>query len=98
MQFTSSVSEALSSSLSVVCVSTSQRHPVNTQVGGKNPQNKNIDEVNRENKKSEEGVGSVKETGRHEIAIEKSLAAPEKCFDFKETSKITLAMLQNIYR
>lgn len=32
---------------------------------------------------SEEVVGSVKETGRHEIAIEKSLAAPQKCFEIR---------------
>lgn len=54
--------------------------------------------IEKTKKDSEEGVGSVKETGRHEIAIEKGLAAPEKCFDFKETSKITPAMLKNISR
>lgn len=52
--------------------------------------------IEKTKKDSEEGVGSVKETGRHEIAIEKRIAAPEKCFDFKETSKITPAMLKNI--
>lgn len=38
----------------------------------------------------------MKEAGRHEMAIEKSLAATEKCFDFKVTSKIIPEMLKNI--
>lgn len=38
----------------------------------------------------------MKEAGRHEMAIEKSLTATEKCFDFKVTSKIIPQMLKNI--
>lgn len=38
----------------------------------------------------------MKEAGRHEKAIEKSLTATEKRFDFKVTSKIIPEILRNI--